>query len=106
MMRHVSPLFATEIATVCAVTYYGYGWFVMVFSVQFFSIFCLCVVKFQRDYLDVKFLPRDIFFTTFLESCGKGESFRTTTCLKTVVGGKQGYASCKLLSLQQSLFLC
>ena len=28
----------------------------------------------------------------------------TTTCLKTVVGGKQGHAPCKILSLQQSTF--
>ena len=28
----------------------------------------------------------------------------TTTCLITDVGGKQGNAACKILSLQQSLF--
>ena len=25
------------------------------------------------------------FYTTFLNDCGRGESFRTTTCLRTVV---------------------
>ena len=35
-------------------------------------------------------------YTTFLEKCGKGESLRSATCLRTVVGGKQGHASCKI----------
>ena len=34
---------------------------------------------------------------------GRGE---TTTCLKTVVGGRQRHAPCKVLSLQHNLFLC
>ena len=56
---------------------------------------------------DVAFLPsRASFSTTFLKSYGRGESLVTTTCLKTVVGGKQGHAPCKILLLQQSLFLC
>ena len=29
----------------------------------------------------------------------------TTTCLKTVVGGKQGPVTCRILSLHQILFL-
>ena len=58
-------------------------------------------------YLDVAFLPfRACFPTIFLTNCGMGESLGTTTCPKTVVGGKQGHAPCKILSLQQSLFLC
>ena len=53
---------------------------------------------------DVAFLPsRTSFSTTFLKNCGRGEGFRTTTCHKTVVGGKQGHAACKLFLIQRSL---
>ena len=56
---------------------------------------------------DVVFLPLCAsFYTTFLKNCGRCESLVTTTCLKTVVVGKQGHAPCKILLLQQSLFLC
>ena len=60
---------------------------------------------------DVKFLPffpsrSSLSTSTFLKNCGRGESLRTTTCDKTVVGGKQGHAPCKILPLQQSIFLC
>ena len=47
--------------------------------------------------------PGASFYTTFLKRCGRGESLRNTTCL---VGGRQGYVPCKILLLQQSLFLC
>ena len=54
---------------------------------------------------DVVFLPiRASFFTTFLRNCGSGDSIRTTTCHKTVVGGKQGNAAYKIFLLQRSLF--
>ena len=44
---------------------------------------------------DVAFLSsRAGFSTTFLNNCGRGESFVTTTCTKTVVGVKQGHAPC------------
>ena len=49
---------------------------------------------------------RASFSTMFLNNCGGGESLGTTTCLKTVVGGKQGHAPSETLLLQQSLFLC
>ena len=53
---------------------------------------------------DVAFLPSCVSFTTsFKKNCGRGEGFRTTTCFRIVVEGKQGYASCKILSLQQGL---
>ena len=56
---------------------------------------------------DVPFLPfRVCFSTTFLKNYGKCESFMTTTCLPTVVGGKQGHATCKILLFQHNLFLC
>ena len=55
----------------------------------------------------VAFLPsRASFHTTFLKNCGRGERLRTTTCLGTVVGGKQGHAPCRILLLQLSPFLC
>ena len=34
-----------------------------------------------------------------------GESPRTTTCLRTVAGGKQGYAPCRILSLHKASVL-
>ena len=55
---------------------------------------------------DVAFHPSwASFSTTFPKNCGAGESLRTTTCLNTVVRGKEGHAACKIPSLQQSLFL-
>ena len=54
---------------------------------------------------DVVFMPSSASFsTTSLKNCGRGESFRITTCLYTVVGGKQGHASCIILLFQQCLF--
>ena len=44
------------------------------------------------------------FSITCHESCGRDESLGSTTCLKTVVGGKQGHVLCKILLPQQSLF--
>ena len=44
------------------------------------------------------------FSTTFLKNCGRGESLKTTTCVKTVVGGKQGHAPCEILSLYKTSF--
>ena len=44
--------------------------------------------------------PQDSFSTTFLTNYGRG----TTTCLRTVVGSKQGHAASKMLSLQQRFF--
>ena len=46
------------------------------------------------------------YSTTFRKQCGGGECFETTTCPRTEVGGKQGHAPCKVLSLEQSLFCC
>ena len=42
--------------------------------------------------------------TTIPTNCGRGESLRTTARLRTVAGGKQGRAPCKIFSLQQNLF--
>ena len=40
---------------------------------------------------DVAFLPsRASFSTTFINNCGRGESLRTTACLKAVVGVSKG----------------
>ena len=57
-------------------------------------------------FLGIVFLPQVNFSSTFLKNCVSGEAFRTTTCLRPVVGGKQGHVPCKIHSLQQSLFLC
>ena len=46
------------------------------------------------------------FYTTFLINCGGGCGLETTTCLKTVVGGKQGHIPCKtFLSLANPFFV-
>ena len=46
----------------------------------------------------VLFLPSTAsFYITFLRNP------QTATCFKTVDGGKQGHAHCKIISLQQSL---
>ena len=44
------------------------------------------------------------FSTTFPINCGRDESLETTTCLKNVVGGKQGHALCKILLLCNASF--
>ena len=55
---------------------------------------------------DAAFQPsKASFYTTFHKHYGRGEGFRTTTCPKTVAGDKRRQALCKILSLQQSLFL-
>ena len=33
--------------------------------------------------------PRACFSSTFHKNCGRGESHGPTTCLRTVIGGKQ-----------------
>ena len=37
---------------------------------------------------------RACFSTTFLKNCGRGECLGTTSCLRTMVGGKQGHVPC------------
>ena len=46
------------------------------------------------------------FPTIFLENYGRGECLETTTCLRTVFGGKQVLAPCKMLLLHNASFLC
>ena len=66
---------------------------------------CILVAYLLVGFQDVVFLPSQArFSTTFLKNCGRGEGLRTTICLETVVGGKQGRAPCKLLFLQQCFF--
>ena len=51
----------------------------------------------HMDFVDVVFtLSRAWLSTTFRIYCGRGESFGTTTCFKTVPWGKQGHATCKI----------
>ena len=45
-----------------------------------------------------------LFLATFPTGYVAGVSLRTATCLKTVVGVKQGHVTCKILSHQRSLF--
>ena len=53
---------------------------------------------------DLSFLPRGGFATTFLYDCGRGEGFRTTTCLKTVVGISNGMFPVKYFCSTKPLF--
>ena len=55
---------------------------------------------------DVAFLLCQARFPPHFLNCGRCECLGTTICHITVVGGEQGYAPCKILLLQQSLFLC
>ena len=58
------------------------------------------------SFLDVAFLPSlASFSTTFHKNCGKGDSLRTTSCLRTVVEAKQGHAPYKILLLHKAFFV-
>ena len=79
---------------------------VLSITMYFYIADCM-VLELLMGFHDVAFLSsRASFSTTFLTNCGSGERLWTTTCLTTGVGGKQGHAPCKMLSLQQNLFLC
>ena len=55
---------------------------------------------------NVTFLLSEASFSaTFLNNCGRGESLRTTTCLRSLVGCRQGHDPCEILLLKQSLFV-
>ena len=55
-------------------------------------------------FLDVAFLPSQAsVFTTFVKNCCTG--YRSATCLRSVVGGKQGHAICEMILLRYFLFL-
>ena len=56
---------------------------------------------------DVEFLPpsQATFLPHFLKIVIRVKASGPPPVLITVVGGKQGHASCGILSLQQSLFL-
>ena len=59
------------------------------------------------DFHGVAFmLSRASFSSTFPKDCGRGEGLWATTCLKTVVRGKCGHASCNILFSIEPLFLC
>ena len=59
----------------------------------------------HNPFQDVAFLPQANFSASFLKKYDRGESLGTTTCLRTVVGGKQGHAPCKIPFLQQRLVI-
>ena len=55
---------------------------------------------------DKAFLPfRDIFSTTFLKNCGRGERLRTTTYHKTVTRVKQSILNVKYFGSNKYYFL-
>ena len=54
---------------------------------------------------DAAFLPsRATMSTTFHKSCGRGESLRTTTCPKTVVGVSKGMLPAKYVNSNNAYF--
>ena len=55
---------------------------------------------------DVVFLPTEATFPPHFPKIVVEVSIWTTTCHKTVVGGKRGHAPSEIHSLQQILFLC
>ena len=58
------------------------------------------------DLQDVALLPsRACSSTTFFKDCGRGESLRTTTCLKTVVGVSQGILHIKYFYSNKAFFV-
>ena len=57
------------------------------------------------SFQNIAFLfSRVSFCITFLKNYGKGYGFGTAICLKTVVGGKQGHAPCRIFSLHRCSF--
>ena len=67
----------------------------------------LLLLELQMGYHDMAFLPsRDSFYTTFLKKYLTSQGLGTTTFPKTVVGGKQGYSPCKVISLHKASILC
>ena len=55
---------------------------------------------------DVAFLhSKSSFSTTFLKNRGRGESLVTTTCLKTLVKGKQKHAPVKYFCFNKAPFI-
>ena len=67
----------------------------------------LWVTELLMDFQDESFLNSlASFCTTFHSNCGRGESLGTTTCLQTVVGGRQWQACCWTLDPTKPLFLC
>ena len=63
-------------------------------------------MKLLMRFLEVALLlSRASCFITYLKDLDRGEHLRTTKCPKTVFWGKQGHVTCKMLSLQKSLFL-
>ena len=58
------------------------------------------------DFQDVAFLfSRASFSTTFPQNCDGGESLRTTTCHKNVVGVSKGMLPVKTSSLRSPTFM-
>ena len=80
---------------------------VIIIVLKYVIYICIYIREPIIGFQDVVFLSsRASYSTTFLKNCGRGESLGTTTCLKTVVTGSMPLpAPCKILLLQQSLFV-
>ena len=87
------------IVIVCTVS--NSGFVCILFTFSFYRL----VRQFLMGFQAMAFLSSQTsFYTTFIEHCGRCDSHRTTTCLKTVVGGKQGHATYKVLLLHEACF--
>ena len=74
--------------------------YLVIFRIYKYLVYLYKYLVFLVGFLDVDFLPSGAStFTTFLNNCVRCEGLGITTCRKTVVGGKQGHAPTKILSL-------
>ena len=75
-----------------------YGRFISDIIFQLFYDVLCCLGVLLMGFPDVAFLPSRASLTPhFLKKCCNGESLMITICLRTVVGGRQAHALCKIL---------
>ena len=60
----------------------------IVYTILYYILYGICVYYIAS------------FYAIFLKNCGRSYGRGTATCHRTVVGGKQGHAPCKIPSLQ------
>ena len=69
---------------------------------QFLNIL---VVELLIGFQNVAVLLSLSSFSAFLNNYGRGDSLGTTICVKTNFWGKRGYAHCKMLLLQENVYV-
>ena len=73
-------------ACICANMFLCTCVYLMCIYAYLYKLFMYAVRELQIGFQDVVFLPSRASFSTFLKNCGRCESLRTTTRLKSVVG--------------------